>query len=58
MHSQSHDFRNAFIVFDEEKLAEGEDSMETLVEFKEVVKYKNGAMKIGKTIGINDEEEI
>lgn len=58
LHSQSHDFRNAFVAFDDEKIVGREDSIETLVEFKEGVKYKNEAMKLGKAIGIKDEEQI
>ncbi|MCB5560398.1 ABC transporter permease [Anaerosalibacter bizertensis] len=58
LHSQNHDFRNAFVAFDDEKIVGREDSIETLVEFKEGLKYKNEAMKLGKAIGIKDEEKI
>ncbi len=58
LHSQSHDFRNAFIAFDEDKLDNSQESIETLVEFKEGLKYNNEAMKLGKAIGIKDEEKI
>lgn len=58
LHSQSHDFRNAFIAFDKGKLAQDKESIETLVEFKEGVTYKNEAKKLGKAIGIKDESQI
>lgn len=58
VHSQSYDFRDAFIAFDEQKLAGREDAVETAVEFKEGVNYKNKAMNLGKEIGIKDQEQI
>jgi putative ABC transport system permease protein len=58
VHSQSHDLRDAFVAFDEQKLAGREDSVETAVEFKEGAGYKNEAMRLGKEIGIKDQEQI
>lgn len=58
LHSQSHDFRDAFMAFDEGKLADGEGSVETLVELQEGLKYKTEATKLGKAIGIKEKEQI
>lgn len=56
LHSQSHDFRDAFVAFNDEYLAGKEDSVETSVEFKEGLRYKNEALQLGKDIGIKDEQ--
>ena len=58
LHSQSHDFREAFIAFNDENLNGKEDSIETFVEFKEGLKFKNEAMKLGKKIEVEDKEQI